>query len=64
MNEFQRMLAELLKPKTVTGSGVNDTVERLASVGDGINASDSLTVTSSGLSRLVGSARVGYSECA
>jgi hypothetical protein len=64
MNEFQKMLADLLKPKTVLGSGVNDTVERLTNFSDTMNLTDTITVTTSAPSRLVGTARVGYSECA
>lgn len=63
-NEFVRTIAELLKPKVPAGSNVTDVVERLVGASDAITIGDSITAGTSALSRLVGTATVGYSECA
>lgn len=60
MNELEKLLATLLKPKIDNTN--NLTVERLQSVSDGISVSDSVTVATSAPESRVGFALVGYSE--
>ena len=60
MNELEKVLATLLKPKIDSTS--NLTVERLQAVSDTINVSDSVVIATSAPESRVGFALVGYSE--
>ena len=61
-NELEKVIAELLKPKTTNIGG--ETPERLEAVKDTLAVTDSATVTAASPERRVGFAIVGRTEAA
>jgi hypothetical protein len=62
-NQMEKVIAELLKPKAISGNA-NEAVERLESFQDTSTVSDSLTSALATPERRVGFARCNYSEVA
>ena len=61
-NEFEKVIASLLKPKA--SAGQNENVEKLTTLDESMNVTDSITAVTSTPERRVGFAIIGLSEVA
>jgi hypothetical protein len=59
-NEFEKAIANLLKPKQSVGS--NENIEKLTTLEEYTTMADSISAVTSAPSKLVNTAIVGYSE--
>lgn len=61
-NEFEKVIASLLKPKAP--GGANENVEKLTTLEESMSLADSISAVTSTPEKRVGFAIVGYSETA